>query len=62
MVDVFTLKFLGGVFYLVVAVCALYGLRDLFRSYRAINSAVIKTHITAYEIRKMVEGRPRLGT
>jgi hypothetical protein len=59
MVDGFTLKFLGEVFYLIVALCALYGLWDLLRRYRQINSAVIKAHITAYEIQKMVEGRVR---
>ena len=59
MVDGFMLKFLGELFYLIVAVCALYGLWNLFRAYRAINSTVIKTHITAYELQKMVEGRSR---
>jgi len=53
------LKFLGELFYLIVALCALYGLWDLFRAYRAINSTVIKTHITAYRLQKMVEGRAR---
>ena len=59
MVDGFMLKFLGELFYLIVALCALYGLWDLFRAYRAINSTVIKAHITAYELRKMIEGRSR---
>ena len=59
MVDGFMLKFLGELFYLIVAGSALYGLWDLFRAYRAINSTVIKAHITAYELRKMVEGRSR---
>lgn len=59
MVDGFMLKFLGELFYLIVAVCALYGLWNLFRAYRAINSTVIKTHITAYELQKMVESRSR---
>jgi len=59
MVDVFMLKFFGGLFYLIVALCAFYGLWDLFREYRAINSTVIKTHITAYELRKMIESRSR---
>jgi len=59
MVDVFMLKFLGGLFYLIVALSALYGLWDLFRAYRATNSTVIKTHITAYELQRMVEGRSR---
>jgi len=59
MVDGFMLKFLGELFYLIVALCALYGLWDLFRAYRAINSTVIKTHITAYRLQKMVEGRAR---
>jgi len=59
MTDGFMLKFLGELFYLIVAICAVYGLWDLFRSYRAINSTVIKTHITAYELRKMVESRSR---
>ena len=53
------LKFLGELFYLIVALCAVYGIWDLFRAYRAINSTVIKTHITAYELRKMVESRSR---
>ena len=59
MVDGFMLKFLGELFYLLVALSALYGLWDLFRTYRAINSTVIKTHITAYELRKMIESRSR---
>jgi len=59
MVDVFMLKFLGGLFYLIVAICALYGLRDFVNAYRKINSTVIKTHIAAYELRKMIEGRAR---
>ena len=53
------LKFLGELFYLVVAFCALYGTWGLFRRYRRINSTVIKTHITAYKLQKMVEGRSR---
>ena len=59
MVDGFMLKFLGELFYLIVSLSALYGLWDLSRSYRAINSTVIKTHITAYELRKMIGSRPR---
>ena len=59
MVDGFMLKFLGELFYLIVALCALYGLWELFRAYRKINSTIIKAHITAYELRKMVEGRSR---
>jgi Na+-transporting NADH:ubiquinone oxidoreductase subunit NqrB len=59
MVDGFMLKFLGELFYLIVAVCAVYVLWDLSRSYRAINSTVIKTHITAYELRKMIGSRSR---
>jgi hypothetical protein len=59
MVDGFMLKFLGELFYLIVAVSALYGLWDLFRAYRAINATVIKTHITAYELRRMIESRSR---
>jgi hypothetical protein len=59
MVDVFILKFLGELFYLIVAICALYGLWGFLRKYRYINSTVIKTHITAYELQKMIEGRVR---
>lgn len=59
MVDVFMLKFLGELFYLIVALCALYAIWNLFSAYRAINSTVIKTHVTAYELQKMVEGRSR---
>ena len=59
MVDGFTLKFLGELFYLIVALCALYGTWGLFSRYRKINSTVIRTHITAYRIQKMVESRPR---
>jgi len=59
MVDVFMLKLLGELFYLSVALCALYGLWDLFRAYKAINSTALKTRVTAYEIQKMVEGRAR---
>jgi hypothetical protein len=59
MTDGFMLKFFGELFYLSVSLCALYGLWDLFRAYRAINSTVIKTHITAYRLQKMVEGRAR---
>jgi hypothetical protein len=53
------LKFLGDLFYLVVTLCALYGLRGLFRAQKAINSTVIKTHVTAYELQKMIESRTR---
>jgi hypothetical protein len=59
MVDGFTLKFFGGLFYLIVALCALYGLWGLFRRYRKINSTIIKTYITAYELQKMLESRSR---
>lgn len=59
MLDAFMLKFLGELFYLIVALCALYGLWNLFRSYKAINSAAIKAHITAYELRKMIGSRSR---
>ena len=60
MVDGFMLKFLGELFYLIVGLSALYGLRNLFREYRTINKMVIKTHITACELQKMVESRPRM--
>ncbi len=53
------LKFFGELFYLIVALCALYSIWGLFRRYRRINSTVIKAHITAYELQKMVEGRSR---
>lgn len=53
------LKILGELFYLVVALCALYGTWDLFRGHRTIQSTVIKTHITAYELQKMMGGRTR---
>ena len=59
MVDGFMLKFLGELFYLIVTLCALYGLWNLFRAYRTINSTVIKTHVTVYELQKMVESRSR---
>lgn len=59
MVDGFTLKFIGELFYLIVALCALYGTWGFFRRYRKINSTIIKTHITAYELQKMVESRSR---
>ncbi len=53
------LKLLGDLFYLIVTLCALYGLRGLFRTHRATNSAAIKAHIAAYELQKMIEGRSR---
>jgi len=59
MADGFMLKFLGELFYLIVTLSALYGIWDLFRAYKAVNSTVIKAHITAYELRKMVETRAR---
>jgi hypothetical protein len=59
MTDGFMLKFFGELFYLSVVLCAVYGLWDLFRAYRAINSTALKTRVTAYELRKMVEGRAR---
>ena len=59
MIDAFMLKFLGELFYLIVALSALYGLWDLFRTHRAINATVIKTHITAYRLQKMLETRAR---
>jgi len=57
--DVLMLKFLGGLFYLVVALCALSGSWSLFREYRKTNSTAIRAHITAYRIQKMVESRSR---
>lgn len=59
MADVFTLKIFGELFYLIVALCAVYGTWGLLRRYRQINSMVIKTHIAAYELQKMVESRSR---
>jgi hypothetical protein len=59
MTDGFMLKFLGDLFYLVVTLCTLYWLRGLFRAHKAINSTVIKTHVTAYELQKMIESRTR---
>ena len=59
MADGFMLKFLGDLFYLIVALFALYCLLDLFRANRAINSAVIKTHVTVYELQKLIESRAR---
>lgn len=59
MVDGLMLKFLGELFYLVVGICALYGTWGFFRRYRQINSTVIKTHITAYELQKMLDSRWR---
>ncbi len=53
------LKIFGELFYFIVALCAVYGTWGLFRRYRQINSMVIKTHIAAYELQKMVEGRSR---
>ena len=62
MVDGFILKFLGGLFYLTVVVCALYGAWVFFRGYRKISSTVIKAHIAAYELRKLIESRSRCRT
>ena len=59
MTNVFMLKILGGLFYLIVATCAAYGLWNLFHAYKTINSTVIRTHIIAYELQKMVRGRAR---
>jgi hypothetical protein len=59
MSDGFMLKFLGDLFYLVVTLCTLYGLWGLFRTQRTIHSTVIKTHVTAYELQKMIESRTR---
>ncbi len=59
MVNGLMLKFLGELFYLIVALCTLYGAWDLFRRYRRTNSTVIKAHITAYKLQKMVESRSR---
>ncbi len=59
MIEGFILKSLGVLFYLIVALCALYGTWVLFRRYRQINSTVIKTHITAYKLQKLIEGRAR---
>lgn len=59
MADGFMLKFFGELFYLIVALCAFYGLWSFFRTYKATNSTVLKTHITAYELQKMIESRSR---
>ncbi len=53
------LKFFGEFFYLIVGICGVYGVWNLIREYRTINSTVIKTHITAYRLQKMVESRSR---
>lgn len=53
------LKLMGEIFYLVVALCGVYGLRNFFRAYKETNSTAVKAYITAYELRKMVEGRAR---
>ena len=53
------LKILGELFYLGAALSTFYGAWSLFRGYRRINSTVIKTHITAYKLQKMVESRSR---
>ena len=53
------LKLFGDLFYLAVALFAAYSLRGFFRSQRTINSTIIKTHVTAYEIQKMIAGRTR---
>ncbi len=53
------LKFLGELFYLGVALGTFYGTWGLLRKYRRMNSTVIKTHITAYKLQKMVESRLR---
>ncbi len=53
------LKFFGELFYLIIALCALYGTWGIFRRYRKINSTVIKAHITAYRLQKLVESRSR---
>lgn len=59
MVDGFILKFLEGLLYLIMALCAFCGTWTFFRRYRQINSTVIKAHITAYKLQKMVESRSR---
>lgn len=53
----FMLKFLGDLFYMIVALFVLYGIMDFFRAQRTINSTVIKTHVTAYELKKMIRSR-----
>ncbi len=53
------LKILGELFYLVTAFCVLYGIRGFFRRKSRMNLTVIKTHITAYQLQKLIEGRSR---
>ncbi len=59
MVDGFILKFLEGLLYLIMALCALYGTWTFFRRYRQTNATVIKAHIAAYKLQKLVEDRSR---
>jgi len=59
MFDGFMLKFLGELFYLVVALCVLYGTWGLFCQYRRFHATVIRTHIVAYELQKLIQSRAR---
>lgn len=53
------LKMMGELFYVIISLGAVYGIWDLFRKYRKINSTIIKTHITRYELQKLIESRSR---
>lgn len=61
MVEGFFLKMCGAIFYLVVAGWGLYGITGAVRQYRAISRTALKTHITVYELHKLIEGRENMN-
>jgi len=57
MIDRFLLNGFGMLFLLVLALSIMYMVKGLINKYRATNYAILKTHITVYELQKMIENR-----
>jgi hypothetical protein len=57
MIDRFLLNGLGMLFLLVLVAVIIHMVRSLINRYRATNYAILKTHITVYELQKMMENR-----
>lgn len=57
MIDRFLLNGFGMLFLLTLATSIWYLVKSLISRYRATNYAILKTHITVYELQKMIENR-----
>ncbi len=57
MFDGFSFDGFGLLFLLALAAGILYMIKNLIGRYRAANYAILRTHITVYELQKMIENR-----